>query len=599
MRKVVLLILTLAGLFDALYLLWVYSSPSRPLVCTGIGCDVVRASRYAHLWGQPLPLYGVAMYSALLVAVLAQVWLNSAGARRLAQVGTALISGGGFAFSAYLTALEAFVIQAYCAWCLGSAAIVTLIFALALADLRAAPTGDALEDRTAGSALRGQFGGVTVVMVIAGVIAFRYLSSRPELPPAPAVSAATLDEHLVRPDSHAIGSPNAPVTVVEFGDFECPMCGSAQPMIQQMLDKYGTQIRFVFRQFPINEIHPYAQTAAEASECAANQGKFWEAERKFYQEQSDLTEAALDRYAVEIGLNVKAMNQCLMNGTVRARVQQDVDDGKVVGVRGTPTFFVGHQKLVGLTQYTQLSQLIDAQLAGKPTSTLATVESSPPPRKSGSAGVSGGGGGLDAFKSYRGTFVTSPSQELVCTAEEAKKQQPTLIHTPEVEQLFQSASKLVFIDVRPASQYADGHLPGALSIPGDNIEPRAASLPKDKTLVLYERGKAGANAGDVCAVSRATARGLLASGFSYDRVKVYEDGLAGWEKAGMPVAKSRGSFGVRGLGTSRSGKEPKRGSKPLCALEPVRLRGTENRRVATTSCFYVVATRGFSRKKTP
>jgi protein-disulfide isomerase/uncharacterized membrane protein/rhodanese-related sulfurtransferase len=537
MRKVLLLALTLAGLFDALYLLWVYSSPSRPLVCTGVGCDVVRASRYAHLWGQPLPAYGVAMYAALLVAVLAQGWLATAGSRRLVQVATALMAGGGFAFSAYLTGLEALVIHAYCAWCLGSAAIVTMIFALALVDLGGA---DPAGDRTARSRLRGQFATVLIVMVVAGVIAFRYLSSRPELPAAPAVSVATLDEHLVRPDSHAIGSPNAPVTVVEFGDFECPMCGSAQPMIEQMLDKYGSQIRFVFRHFPVNEIHPYAQTAAEASECAGEQGKFWEAERKFYQEQSDLTEAALDRYAAEIGLNVNALHQCLMSGSARARVQQDVDDAKAVGVQGTPTFFVGHQKLFGLTQYTQLSQLIDAQLAGKPSGVQASVEAASRPatgNSTGSGEASGGGLGTFGSSDPANVFGSSPSSELACTADEARKQQPALIHTPEVQQLVHSASKPVFIDVRPASQFTSGHLPGAWSIPVDQIEPRAASLPKDKTLILYESGKAGANPGDVCAVSRAGARVLLASGFSYDRVKVYQDGLAGWEKAGMPVAK--------------------------------------------------------------
>ena len=541
MRKLVLLLaLTLAGLFDALYLLWVYSSPSRPLVCTGIGCDVVRASHYAQLWGRPLPAYGVAMYGALLLAILVQGWLSSPGARRLARAAAALISGGGFAISVYLTGLEAFVIHAYCAWCLGSAAIVTLIFALVLADRRF--SGDA-GDQTAQSALRSQFAAVLVVMVVAGVLAFRYLSHRTELPAVRAVSAATLDEHLVRPDSHAIGSPNAPVTVVEFGDFECPMCGNAQPMIQQMLDKYGSQVRFVFRQFPINEIHPYAQTAAEASECAARQGKFWETERKFYQEQADLTEPALDHYAAEIGLNVKAMDQCLMEGTVRARVQLDIDDGKAIGVQGTPTFFVGHQKLVGLTQYTQLSQLIDAQLAGKPSAVEASAQASSPTAADKVDKAAGGGdasgGGLGAFGSSGAAnpFGASASAELTCTADEANKRQPALIHTPEVEQLFQSASKPVFIDVRPSSQFADGHLPGALSIPVDQIEPRAASLPKDKILILYESGKAGANAADVCAVSRAGARVLLASGFSYERVKVYQDGLSGWEKAGMPVEK--------------------------------------------------------------
>jgi protein-disulfide isomerase/uncharacterized membrane protein/rhodanese-related sulfurtransferase len=531
MRKILLLALTLAGLFDALTLLWVYSSPSRPLVCTGIGCDVVRASHYAHLAGRPLPLYGVLMYAVLLVVVLTHGWLVSPGERRLAQLVTAFVSGGGFVFSVYLTGLEAFVIHAYCAWCLGSAVIVTLIFALALADLR---TADALGDQANRSALRRQFAVVIVGLAVTGVLAFRYLSSRPELPVLPQVSAATLDEHLVRPDSHTIGSPSAPVTVVEFGDFECPMCGNAQPMIQQMLDKYGSQIRYVFRHFPINELHPYAQTAAEASECAAEQGKFWETERKFYQEQEDLTEPALNRYAAEIGVDVKKLDQCLIDGTVRARVQQDVDDGKAVGVQATPTFFVGHQKLVGLTQYTQLSELIGAQLAGK----SPAVQASTPATAGGTSSSEASGGGLGAFgSSGSNPFGNSPGAELACTADEAKKQQPSLIHTLEVEQLSESASKPVFIDVRPASQFASGHLPGALSIPVDQIEPRASTLPKDKTLVLYEGGKSGASRSDVCAVSRAGARVLLASGFSYDRVKVYQDGLAGWEKAGMPVAK--------------------------------------------------------------
>jgi protein-disulfide isomerase/uncharacterized membrane protein/rhodanese-related sulfurtransferase len=535
MRKVLLLALTLAGLFDALYLLWVYSSPSRPLVCTGIGCDVVRASHYAHLGGRPLPLYGVLMYALLLVVVLAHGWLVATGERRLAAIVTVAMSGAGFAFSVYLTGLEAFVIHAYCAWCLGSAAIITLIFVVAMVDLRAA---DHLGNQPSRSGLRKQFAVVIAVMAVTGVLAFRYLSSRPELPTVPAVSGAALDEHLVRPDSHAIGSPNAPLTVVEFGDFECPMCGNAQPMIQQMLDKYGSQVRYVFRHYPINEIHPYAQTAAEFSECAAQQGKFWEAERKFYQEQADLTEPALDRYAEEIGLNVKVVDQCLVNGAVRARVQQDVEDGKAVGVQATPTFFVGREKLVGLTQYTQLSQLIDAHLAGKAPAAQASAVSSSTPATSNGANRGDASGGLGGFGSTDANpFSSSASAELACTAHEAKKKQPTLIHTPEVQKLLQSGSKPVFVDVRPASQFPGGHLPGALSIPVDQIEPRAVSLPKDKILVLYEGGKSGATASDVCAVSRAGARVLLASGFSYDRVKVYQDGLAGWEKAGMAVEK--------------------------------------------------------------
>jgi len=136
MRKVLLLVLTLGGLFDALYLRWVYTSPSHPLICLGTGCDVVRASRYAEFWGQPVPVFGVLMYGTLLVLVLAQAWLVPLAARQLVQETVALISGAGVAFSIYLTGLEAFVIHAWCAWCVASAIIVALIFLLAVADVR-------------------------------------------------------------------------------------------------------------------------------------------------------------------------------------------------------------------------------------------------------------------------------------------------------------------------------------------------------------------------------------------------------------------------------------------------------------------------------
>jgi protein-disulfide isomerase/uncharacterized membrane protein/rhodanese-related sulfurtransferase len=571
MRKTLLLILSLAGLFDSVYLLWVYTSPSHPLVCLGTGCDVVRASRYAHFLGRPLPVYGVLMYLLLVLVVLIQAWMGPAGARQLAQTFVTLTSGVGVAFSLYLTYLEGFVIHAWCAWCMGSAIIVTLIFLLALGDRRPPARGSsgALDTETTRFALRKQFVLVAVLMVGAEALAYRYLTSRPELPPARAVSTDTLDQHLVEADSHATGNLTAPVTVVEFGDFECPACGASQPVVQQMLDQYGTRIRFVFRQYPLVEVHPYAETAAEASECAAEQGKFWEAERKFYQSQDDLTEPALVRYGADIGLDTQRFQQCLIDGAVKARVERDREDGKLVGVQATPTFFVGREKYIGPPTLSQLIQMIDNQFiaAGsgpKPASGQALAAQTPgssaagsasqaqtPAKTSGqsassnSAGApnpaagseSSSSGDLFGSSGTPSAFTSTTSTELACTPDEAKRQQPTLIHTPEVKQLFQSDSKPVFIDVRPASQFPAGHVPGALSIPVDQIEGRSASLPKDKAIVLYEGGKSGATSGDVCAVSRAGARILLAEHFDYAKVKVYQDGLAGWEKAGLPVEK--------------------------------------------------------------
>ena len=524
MRKILLLILTLAGLFDALYLHWVYTSPNHPLVCLGRGCDVVRASKYASLWGHALPDYGVLMYGVLLMAVLLEAWLAAPAIRRGAQLGVIAIAAGGFAFSVYLTYLEGFVIHAWCAWCVGSAVIVTLILLLSLADLRS-PDFDTESGRFR---LRKRFVMVVVVMAVIEVPAFKYLIGRPEQPAeGAAVPAAILDERLVRPGSHATGDLSSPVTVVEFGDFECPGCGRIEPQVEEMLAQYGNRIRFVFRQNPLRDMHPYAETAAEASECAGEQGKFWEAERKFYAEQDDLTEPALDRYASELGLDMKQFDACLASGAVKSRVQADVEDAQAVGVKGTPTFFVGH-KMFFTAPFDQILQTVNQQLAAAgsaPGSPSASVGSSP---------AAGGGDGFGSFGS-NSTPSFGVESELNCSPDELKKQQPTLIHTTDVQQLLQSPSKPVLVDVRPAAQFNANHLPGALNIPVEKIETKGASLPKDRTLVLYEGGKGGAS--DACAVSRAGARMLLAQGYDLAKVKVYQDGLSGWEKAGLPVER--------------------------------------------------------------
>jgi protein-disulfide isomerase/rhodanese-related sulfurtransferase len=525
MRKILLLILILAGFFDALYLHWVYTSPNHPLVCLGVGCDVVRASKYASLWGHALPDYGVLMYGVLLVAVLLEAWLAAPAIRRWAQFSVIAIAAAGFAFSVYLTSLEAFVIHAWCAWCVGSAVIVTLILLLSLADLRS-PDFDTEGGRFR---LRKRFVLVVVVMAAVEVPAFKYLIGRPEpLAQGATVPASVLDERLVRPDSHATGDLNSPVTVVEFGDFECPGCGRIQPQVEDMLAQYGNRIRFVFRQFPLRDMHPYAETAAEASECAGEQGKFWQAERKFYDDQDDLTEPALDRYASELGLDMKQFDACLSSGTVKARVQADLDDGRAAGVKGTPTFFVGH-RMFFTAPFDQILQAVNQQLAeakSAPGSPSASAGSSP--------AAAGGGDGFGAFGS-NSTPSFGLESELNCSPDELKKQQPTLIHTSDVQQLLQSSSKPVLVDVRPAAQFKADHLPGALNVPVEKIETKGGSLPKDRTLVLYEGGKGGAS--DACAVSRAGARMLLAQGYEYSKVKVYQDGLSGWEKAGLPVER--------------------------------------------------------------
>ena len=543
MRKTPLLALPLLGLFDSLYLLWVYTSPSRPIVCLGSGCDAVRASSYAHLFGLPLPAFGVASYALLGLLIFAGV-LVSPRLGRAIQYAVAGISCAGFLFSIYLTSLEAFVIHAWCAWCVVSALVVTGIFVLSLLELRR-PL--ALTDPLAVIArIRTNFV-LCVVALLIGVPAFILLSRHGVLPPVPQASSQALAEHLVRPESHITGNLRAPLTLVEFGDFECPACSLSEEVARQIRAQYADRIRFVFRQFPLSKIHPQAEKAAEASECTAEQGKFWEGLEKLYAEQADLSEDALKRYARELGLDQSRFNQCLASGETASRVTQDLADGHALGVRATPTFFIGPRMIEGPMEFGQLSQLVEQELASRGATLASTTSisqsaavqpSSQTPKSP--APTPAGAKAQDAKAESAGLFGSNPGGLLsglqtsvgACSEAEANKKQPALIGTAEVRQLLEAAPKPLFVDVRSAKDYAGGRMPGAINMPAENFGRDWNKLPKDKTIVLYESGH---SSGDICAASRAAGRALLEYGFSFEKVKVYQDGLAGWEKAGQPI----------------------------------------------------------------
>jgi len=547
MRKRLLLVLSLFGLFDALYLLWVYTSPSRPMVCLGSGCDTVRASPYAHVFGLPVPLFGVAAYVVLTLLIFAED-LFSEGLGQTLRYAVACLSAGGFLYSLYLTSLEAFVIHAWCAWCVTSALVITSIFVLSLFDLRHTPAPP--NPNAAIETIRTNFV-LCVLALIVGVPAFVLLSQHGSVAAASEVSPEALAEHLVRPDSHMTGNLSAPLTVVEFGDFECPPCGISEEAAQQIRAQYGSRIRFVFRQFPLNRIHPQAEKAAEASECIAEQGKFWEGVEKLYAEQADLSVDALKRYAGQLGLDQNRFNQCLDSGETASRVKQDLADGHALKVAGTPTFFIGRKVIFRPLDFATFSLLVNQELAalvppatGAPnsspggpnqTSSLTSKSPSSPPqgRKTSEAGV--GSGDLFGSSPAAGFLGGAQSSLAGCSEADANKKQPALIGTAQARQLLEAAPKPLVVDVRPPKEYAAARIPGAINMPADNFVQDMSKLPKDKTIVLYEGGQS--SGGDICAASRAAGRALLENGFSFERVKVYQDGLAGWQKAGQPVQR--------------------------------------------------------------
>jgi protein-disulfide isomerase len=139
---------------------------------------------------------------------------------------------------------------------------------------------------------------------------------------------------------HVLGGDDAVVTLVEYGDYECPHCGAAQPIVKQILARYGENLRFVFRHFPLVEIHPHAGPAAEAAEFAGSQGLFWPMHEAIFANQHRLSVPFLIALASSLNLSGIALRDALASGRFAAKVRADFIGGVRSGVNGTPTFFI-------------------------------------------------------------------------------------------------------------------------------------------------------------------------------------------------------------------------------------------------------------------
>jgi protein-disulfide isomerase len=139
---------------------------------------------------------------------------------------------------------------------------------------------------------------------------------------------------------HVQGPVDAPVTLVEYGDYECPYCGAAYPIVKEVQARLGEKLRFVFRNFPITTSHPHAEQAAEAAEAAASQDRFWEMHDVLYENQKRVRDPDLRDYAEQLGLDLEKFDQDLAEHVHAARVREDFMSGVRSGVNGTPTFYI-------------------------------------------------------------------------------------------------------------------------------------------------------------------------------------------------------------------------------------------------------------------
>ncbi len=194
-----------------------------------------------------------------------------------------------------------------------------------------------------------------VIAIIVGVIGFLVLTQPKE-------------EAAGTPSEHKIGAGTTGVTLVEYGDFQCPGCGSYYPILKQVKEYYGDKITFQFRHFPLETIHKNARAAARAAEAAGMQGKFWEMHNKIYENQAQWENASnpvsiFEGYADSIGLNKEKFATDYKNSEVSATISADLKAGRELGVDSTPTFFLNGQKLdPNPSGFEQFKELIDAKI---------------------------------------------------------------------------------------------------------------------------------------------------------------------------------------------------------------------------------------------
>ncbi len=168
---------------------------------------------------------------------------------------------------------------------------------------------------------------------------------------------------LATDDDPSLGPRTAAVTIVEFSDFECPYCGQAFSTVREIEATYRNQVRLIYRDFPITQVHAHALAAAVAAECAHAQGKFWSYHDKLFTNQSRLDTASLKEYAKQVGLDEAKFNNCLDSGRYESEVEADFQDGLAAGVEGTPTFFINGRKVAGALDVASFKKIIDQTLA--------------------------------------------------------------------------------------------------------------------------------------------------------------------------------------------------------------------------------------------
>ena len=355
--RAIALVAAIVGLGASVYLLVEYLTGQSGVCLTGSGCDLVRASAFAYPLGIPTPLFGVAFYSAAAFAA----W-RTLEPRPIAGISPRifllLASTTGLAVSIALTAVEAFVIHAFCSWCLVQAAASVVMFGAALAFHQTSPepTADPQSARRRHQAMRqiegersslrraGVFSGTVTVLVVSSLLVVGAASGTPVGPTQSNGSGLA-----------PAGAPRAgtgPVEVVEFADFQCPACAAVAPILEDLAS--ANEVTLVYRYFPLTSIHANADASARAVAAAGLQGAFWKMAEHLFAAQAtweSMGAAEADAYfaaqATALGLNTDRWRADYSSSAVAATIAADVEAANTFGLNGTPTLFINGTRYQG------------------------------------------------------------------------------------------------------------------------------------------------------------------------------------------------------------------------------------------------------------
>ena len=344
-----------------------------------VNCDVVLSSRYAILLGLPVSLWAIFYYTATLGTLVGIVVANRATTRETLAKFVFVSGVWGLVFSLYMAVIAFFVLGTICLLCTGLYLVSIALF-LAAWRLRAAMrvTGRRQVEIGTGQDRLMFIGAIAAALVLIAVGSWEALGRSATPTDAAEIKrrhpdfynwyfAQPVADTALDAARNARGNLDAPVTIVEFSDFECGHCAAFHQSLDDVLRRVGPNVRVIFRHFPLDNacnpkvaasVHPSACLAAVAAECAAEQGKFWQYHNLLFDNQQELGRAFLIQYASRLGMDVARFTECLGSAQAQGRVRDDAAEGARLGIDSTPTVFINGRKIKGALEPELLSNAL-------------------------------------------------------------------------------------------------------------------------------------------------------------------------------------------------------------------------------------------------